>query len=57
MDHIPILLEHIDLLDRLNRLHVQLLERGLQLLVVRAGGLVHFFHFSPGRAFASVWEV
>ena len=54
MNHIPVLLEHIHLLDRLDGLHVQLLERGLQLLVVCAGGLVDFFHFSSRGAFASV---
>ena len=54
MDHVAVLFEHVDLLDRLDRLDVEFLERGLQLLVVCAGGLVDLFDFSPGSAFASV---
>ena len=54
MYHVAVLFEHVDLLNRLDRLHVKFLERGLQLLVVCAGGLVDLFDFSPGGAFASV---
>ena len=57
MNHIAILLEHIDLLDRLDRLHIQLFEGRLQLLVVCARGLVHLLYFSPRRAFTAVGEM
>lgn len=53
MDDITIRLEHVDLLDLLDRLDIHLLERRLQLLVVRAGALVNFLHLSPWCAFAS----
>lgn len=36
MNHIPIFLEHVDFLNGLNRLHIELLKRRLQLLVIRA---------------------
>ena len=48
VDDIPVLLEHVHLLDCLDGLDVELLERGLQLLVVGAGGLVDFLRF-PAR--------
>ena len=54
MNDVSILLEHIHLLNRLDRLHVQLLQRCLQFLVVCAARLVHFFYFAPGCAFASI---
>lgn len=53
MNDVPIRLEHVDLLDRLDRLHVHLLERRLQLLVVGAGALVHLFDLSSRSALAS----
>ena len=34
VQHVAVLLEHVDLLDTRNGLHVQLLQRTLQLLVV-----------------------
>jgi hypothetical protein len=37
VDDVAVFLEHVDLLDGLDWLDVQLLERRLQLLVVRAG--------------------
>ena len=55
MNDVPILLEHVHLLNRLDRLHVEFLERGLQLLVVCAARLVHLFHFAAGCAFASIF--
>lgn len=54
MYHVAVLLEHVDLLDGLDGLHIELLERGLQLLVVRAGGLVHLLCLSSGCAFTTV---
>ena len=52
--HIAVFLEHVDLLDRLDGLHVHLLECGLQFLVVCAGALVHFLRLAAGGTFASV---
>ena len=37
MNHVSVFLEHVDLLNRLDRLDVEFLKRGLQLLVVGAG--------------------
>lgn len=54
MNHIPILLEHVDLLNRLDRLDIQFLQRGLELLVVCAGCLVDLLHLATRCAFASV---
>lgn len=54
MNHIPILLEHVDFLNGLNRLHIELLKRRLQLLVIRARRLMDFLHLSPGCAFTTV---
>lgn len=54
MDHIPILLKHVDFLNGLNRLYIELLKRRLQLLVICARRLMDFLHFSPGGAFATV---
>jgi hypothetical protein len=53
MNDIPILLEHIDLLDSLNRLDIHFLQGGLEFLVVSAAGLVHFFGFPAGSSLAS----
>lgn len=52
VDDVPVLLEHVHLLDGLDGLHVEFLERGLQLLVVGPGGLVHLLLFPPWCAFA-----
>jgi len=53
VNHVPVLLEHVDLFDGLDRLHIQLLEGGLEFFVVGARGLVDFLYFSSRRAFAS----
>lgn len=52
MNHVSVFLEHIDLLNCLNGLHVELLQRSLQLLVIGARSLVHFLLFSPWCSFA-----
>jgi hypothetical protein len=54
MNDVSVLLEHVDLLDRLDGLDVKFLERGLQLLVVGAGRLVDFLGLAARCAFASV---
>lgn len=57
MDHVAVLLEHIDLLNRLDRLHVELFQRRLKLFVVGTRSFVHLFRFSPWRAFAACfWD-
>ena len=58
MDNVPVLLEHVHLLDGGDGLDIELLEGGLQLLVVASGGLVDLLDLSPGGAFAAVrWRV
>ena len=52
MDDIAVLLEHVHLLNRLDGLHVEFLQRCLQLLVIGARGLVNFLLFPPWCAFA-----
>lgn len=52
VDDVPVLLEHVHLLNCLDGLHIELLERGLQLLVVRPGSLVHLLLFPSWCAFA-----
>jgi len=46
VDNIAILLEHVDLLDGLNWLDIQLLKRSLQLLVIAARGLLNLLDLS-----------
>ncbi len=57
VNDVSILFEHIDLLNRLNWLDVELLQRRLQLLVVCARGLVHLLYLSPRSAFTSVENI
>lgn len=52
VNHISVFLKHVDLLNRLNGLHVELLQGSLQLLVVGARRLVHFLLFSSWCSFA-----
>lgn len=54
MDDVAVLLEHVDLLDGLDRLYVHLLQGSLQLLVVGAGGLVDLLDLAAGSTLASV---
>ena len=54
MNDIPIFLEHVDLLDRLDGLDIEFLERGLKLLVIGARRLVDFLCLAARCAFASV---
>ena len=46
MDHISIFLEHINLLDGLDGLHIQLLERRLEFLVIGSGGFVNLLRLA-----------
>lgn len=54
VDDVAVLLEHVDLLDTLDGLDVQLLQSGLQLLVVGVGGPVDLLDLAAGSALASV---
>lgn len=54
VDDVAVLLEHVDLLDTLDGLDVQLLQGGLQLLVIGVGGPVDLLDLAAGSALASV---
>jgi hypothetical protein len=54
VDNVAVLLEHVDLLNTLDGLDVQLLEGGLELLVVGIGGPVDLLDLAAGSALASV---
>ena len=56
MDHVSVLLEHVDLLDRLDGLDVHLLERRLELLVVGARRLVDLLHLTAGGTLSTTHE-
>ncbi len=56
MNHIAIFFEHVDLLNRLNGLDIELFQGSLQLFVVRTRRLVNLLHFSPRCTLASVCE-
>jgi len=57
VDDVAVLLEHVDLLDGLDRLDVHLLEGGLQLLVIGAGVAGHLLDLAAGSALASVERI
>ena len=54
MDDVSISLEHVDLLDSLDRLDIELLERRLQLLVVHTSALVDLLDLSSRCALSTV---
>jgi hypothetical protein len=54
VDDVAILLEHVDLLNSLDGLDVQLLEGGLELLVVGISGAVDLLDLAAGSALASI---
>jgi hypothetical protein len=54
VDDVAVALEHVDLLDSLNGLDVELLERGLKLLVVGARVLVDLLDLPARSTLASV---
>lgn len=53
MNDVAVALEHVDLLDSLDRLDVELLESLLELLVVRAGSLRCALHLPARGALAA----
>jgi hypothetical protein len=54
MNNVSVFLKHVYFLNRLDRLDVEFLERGLQLLVVGARRLVDFLGLAARCAFASI---
>lgn len=53
VNDLTVLFEHIDLLNCLNGLHIQLLQGALQLLVICAGTLVRLLDLATRRPFSS----
>lgn len=53
MDDVSVLLEHVHLLNSLDGLDVEFLERRLQFLVVGSGGFVDFLGLSARCTFSS----
>ena len=54
MNDIAVALEHVDLLNRLDGLYIELLQGCLKLLVVGATALVDLLDLPSGGAFAAV---
>ena len=54
MDDVSICLEHVDLLNCLNRLNIELLELCLQLLVIPSSALVDLLHLSSWRSLSAI---
>ena len=52
VDDVAVLLEHVDLLDALDGLDVQLLESGLELLVIGTGVADDLLDLAAGSALA-----
>lgn len=57
MDDVSVALEHVDLLNGLDGLDVELLQRGLELLVVGASGPVDLLDLPAGSTLAAVYRV
>ena len=53
VDYISIFLEHIDLLNGLDRLHIQLLKRRLQFLIIGSRRLVDLLRLATGGSLSS----
>lgn len=54
MDDVSVRLEHVDLLNGLDRLNIQLLERSLQLLVINSSGFVCLLDLSSWCALSAI---
>ena len=54
MNDVSVRLEHVDLLNCLDRLNIELLQRCLQLLVVRSGALVDLLDLSSWCALSTI---
>lgn len=55
MNDVSILLEHINLLDGLDRLNIQLLKRRMELLVIGSSGLMDLLDFSSWSSLSSIY--
>jgi hypothetical protein len=53
MEYLTIFFEHVDFLNCLDRLYIQLLQSSLQFLVIGSGTLVSLFHFSAWCALST----
>lgn len=54
VNDVAVALEHVDLLNGLDGLHIELLERRLELLVVGAGSLVNLLDLASGSSLATI---
>ena len=57
VDDVAVALEHVDLLDSLDGLDVQLLKRSLELLVVGTSGPVDLLDLPAGSTLAAIYRV
>jgi len=57
VDDVSVALEHVDLLNGLDGLDVELLQRGLELLVVGASGPVDLLDLPAGSTLAAIYRV
>lgn len=57
VNDVAVALEHVDLLDGLDGLDVQLLKRGLELLVVGASGPVDLLDLPAGCALSTIAQL
>jgi hypothetical protein len=57
VDDVAVLLEHVDLLDGLDGLHIELLKRSLQLLVIHSRALVYLLLRSSRYALSTIHDL
>lgn len=57
MNNVSVALEHVDLLNSLDGLDVQLLKRSLELLVVGTSGPVDLLDLPAGSTLAAIYRV
>jgi hypothetical protein len=57
VDDVSVALEHVDLLNALDGLDVELLQRGLELLVVGTSGPVDLLDLPAGSTLAAIYRV
>ena len=53
VNHISVILEHVDLLNSLDWLYIELLQRGLKLLVIGSRSFVNLPDYATRRAFST----
>jgi hypothetical protein len=57
VNDVSVALEHVDLLNGLDRLDVELLQRGLELLVVGTSGPVDLLDLPAGSTLSAIYRV